>query len=723
MAATEESSSRWALMIGINYYPRDRHLHGSVDDVSDIRAYLEQHSATAIHTSVLTATVPKDHQSTKDPPETPEERPTRANVVKQLRLIINSAKPGDHVLYTSLGMVPNYHPTATLVKLASASWALFFTTMALNRMVDKGLIVTVALDCCFSGAVTRGDRIRAVKYDLSLDFNRAEQERECKEALGIPGRNARIDRDWLVNPEGYTIITACGPHEKAMEVLVNKTQKRGALTHHLLKALKTLAKAVVKLQCATATLTSPSLEHFWAQSHSLLGRFELALHHEASATEDRITAGQMILSNSPDNQQLYNTAKLAYVLSKVVGLASDAAAAALQAGQSPMTALQLLEQGRGIIGASLQDMRSDVQDLARQHPSLAERYRTLQAELDQRAEHVRATDTQSQGSINRRYAAAKEFTELAAEIRKLPGFEDFMLSHTEDEICGASERGQIVVINVSRLRCDALIVSDSQVHTLELHSIALEELERRIKPWTIATSHTLEWLWDTIMSPILNKLDFTDIPTTGKWPHVWWIPTGPLVQLPLHAAGYHRQRGAEAVLDRVVSSYGSSIRNIIRGRRDSSQSSNSNQALLVAMEHTPGHEMLSFANEEVESIDGMVRSMKLESIIPTRTKKEVIRYLSDCTIFHFAGHGLAHTKDPSKSCLLLEDWERDSLKVSDLLDLNLGQRAPFLAYLSACGTGQIKDKTSFDENINLISVFQIAGFRHVIGAAHLRDIG
>ncbi|CVK96031.1 uncharacterized protein FMAN_13948 [Fusarium mangiferae] len=464
-----------------------------------------------------------------------------------------------------------------------------------------------------------------------------------------------------------------------------------------------------------------------------IANYDRALHHEPSATEDRVKAGQAILSNCSNSQQLYDTAKLAvslipklvswshenqdrqYVLTQVVGLASDAAAAALQAGRSPMTALQLLEQGRGIIGSSLQDMRSDVQDLAKEHPGLAERYRSLQAELDRRAEHGRVTDTQSQVSINRRHAAAREFSELAAEIRELPGFDDFMLSHTEDEIYGASERGPIVVINVSSLRCDALIVADSQVGTLELPSISLEELERKVKPWTLATSQTLEWLWDTIMSPILSMLGFTDPPTMEEWPHVWWIPTGPLVQLPLHAAGYHRQQGSEAVLDRVISSYGSSIRNIIRGRRDSFQSSSSDQALLVAMEHTPGHDTLSFANEEVELIDGIFRSMELKSIIPQRTKQEVVRYLPECRIFHFAGHGLAHPEDPSESSLLLEDWENDSLKVSDLLDINIRQNAPFLAYLSACGTGQIKDETSFDENINLISACQIAGFRHVIG--------
>ncbi|KAF4499926.1 Metacaspase-1A [Fusarium agapanthi] len=257
MAATKETSARWALMIGINYYPKDGHLHGSVDDVSDIRAYLEQHSATAIHSSVLTATVPKDHQSTKDPPETLDERPTRTNVLKQLRLIIDSAKLGDHVYIhfsghgTQLPSDGNVGETGfgelglVLYDNGEHGASYFrgrFLAQALKRMVDKGLVVTVVLDCCFSGAVSRGDRVRAMKYDPSLDADRAEQEQECKNALGIPGRDGSIGRDWLVNPEGYTIITACGPHEKAMEILINKSQKRGALTHHLLKALTTLAK-------------------------------------------------------------------------------------------------------------------------------------------------------------------------------------------------------------------------------------------------------------------------------------------------------------------------------------------------------------------------------------------------------------------------------------------------------------------------------------------------
>lgn len=53
--------------------------------------------------------------------------------------------------------------------------------------------------------------------------------------------------------------------------------------------------------------------------------------------------------------------------------------------------------------------------------------------------------------------------------------------------------------------------------------------------------------------------------------------------------------------------------------------------------------------------------------------------------------------------------------VSTLLEINIQQYSPFLAYLSACGTGRITYERYLDENVHLISACQLAGFRHVIG--------
>ena len=53
--------------------------------------------------------------------------------------------------------------------------------------------------------------------------------------------------------------------------------------------------------------------------------------------------------------------------------------------------------------------------------------------------------------------------------------------------------------------------------------------------------------------------------------------------------------------------------------------------------------------------------------------------------------------------------------VGTLMEMKLRERLPFLAYLSACGTGQIKDDRFVDESIHLVSAYQLAGFRHVVG--------
>lgn len=107
--------------------------------------------------------------------------------------------------------------------------------------------------------------------------------------------------------------------------------------------------------------------------------------------------------------------------------------------------------------------------------------------------------------------------------------------------------------------------------------------------------------------------------------------------------------------------------------------------------------------------------MNLTTVEPKRRKQEILSYLNDCRIFHFAGHGYTNENDPSNSYLLLEEGRNEPLTVANLLELNLHKHSPFLAYLSACGTGRIKNDKFVDESIYLIGACQVAGFRHVIG--------
>jgi hypothetical protein len=164
-----------------------------------------------------------------------------------------------------------------------------------------------------------------------------------------------------------------------------------------------------------------------------------------------------------------------------------------------------------------------------------------------------------------------------------------------------------------------------------------------------------------------------------------------------------------------MSSYSSSVKAIIYSHQRPITPSTSAQALLVAMEDTPGSSRLPFATKEIAMLHGLCKSMAFNPIKPGRRKRDVTSHLRQCKIFHFAGHGCTDNDDPSKSHLLLEDWKNDPLMVATLLEMNIRECSPFLAYLSACRTGQIKDEKFVNESIHLISAFQLAGFRHVIG--------
>lgn len=128
---------------------------------------------------------------------------------------------------------------------------------------------------------------------------------------------------------------------------------------------------------------------------------------------------------------------------------------------------------------------------------------------------------------------------------------------------------------------------------------------------------------------------------------------------------------------------------------------------------TPGQASLHLVSREIDKVASLCEEMRLSSVRPLACRKEVLSALMDCSIFHFAGHGHNNASNPLKSALLLSDGP---LVVENLFDVNLRARKPFLAYLSACGTGQIRYDETINEGLHLINAYQVAGFRHVIGS-------
>ena len=450
-----------------------------------------------------------------------------------------------------------------------------------------------------------------------------------------------------------------------------------------------------------------------------------ALSHQSSTLTNRLRAGLDLFdvyAQTKNWQKAYDVAETTikivprlishslqhadkqHLIRSVAGLASESATAALKCGQSAYNALRLLEMGRAVIIASLIDVRGDVSSLRQDHPEIAERYETARAVING------ATGAKK----DKLFEAGQDHQDLIDEIRKLPGFQGFQEFATEEEVRLAARRVPIVVINVSRYACDALIVTGDSIRAKNL-AFDMNELRQHAKRLPNTDHNVLHWLWTALTRPILDDLGYIER-STSCWPHVPWVPTGLLSRFPIHAAGHYGIRSIkDSVLDRVVSSYATSVRSIMNQQRQiptRKVSTDKRLIVVVTMTETARQKDLIFAKEETRAVQTFGKKMQMEAKLPPAQCKEVLASLTNCSMFHFAGHGHSDSTNPSQSALLLSDGR---LTVESIMETDIAKEQPFLAYLSACETGQVLVERLLDEALHLTAAFQLAGFRHVIG--------
>lgn len=412
------------------------------------------------------------------------------------------------------------------------------------------------------------------------------------------------------------------------------------------------------------------------------------------------------------------------LLSRISNLASEGAALAISANRLPQEAIQLLEAGRGVAMLALNQLRLDLETSKRMIDGQREQILNFQQELDSSYATVQNPQIKG-GEVNkaaRRIRVGRELNEFLRDKRSYGSHVSFQQQITSPHLANASTGGPIVIVNVS-FRCDAFLIRGGWAEVLPLPMLSAQLIQDKIDEGNLTSLRILEWLWDSIVSPVLDALGYTAPPPLGDpWPHIWWIPTGPLSKFPLHAAGRHMDEGCfNSTLDRVISSYSASIRALDeivsrKERATRSHGQETQQVLIVSMEVTPGTSThLPHAIAEAQAVESVCKAMSINTVRKDQcTRAVVLEHLPNSDIFHFAGHGYTDNVDPAKSHLRLEDWMTSPLTVADLIAVNL-RKKPLLAYLGACGTGEIQDARHLDESVHLINACQLAGFRHVIG--------
>ncbi|WP_406373898.1 CHAT domain-containing protein [Streptomyces sp. NBC_01550] len=418
------------------------------------------------------------------------------------------------------------------------------------------------------------------------------------------------------------------------------------------------------------------------------------------------------------------------VLTDYGTLAADAAAVAIELGD-PERAVELLEQGRGVLLAQGLELRTDYDRLHARSPELAIELARIQDELDLAAHTAFTTGAEPREDVRETLTRRRE--QLLPEVRALEGFHDFLRAPTFADLQEASGHGPVIVINVSQFRCDALVITTDGLHHRPLPGLSQEsaddvagmllstlELDRQLTGsgddpveaiLKKVVYKTLDWIHERITDPILSDLGLGALLDSSTWPRVWWCPTGKLAFLPLHAAGYvpGEQTASTAVLDRVVSSYTPTVRALLYARRPPGDGHSTEvQPLIVALPETPGQPGLPAAMAELRN---------LQSRYPTATAltgakataTSVVTELQNHAWVHFACHASQDARRASAGQLHLYDG---ALTAGQIGRLRIAHGE--FAFLAACQTSQASTHLT-DESLTLASAMLLAGYRRVVG--------
>ena len=456
---------------------------------------------------------------------------------------------------------------------------------------------------------------------------------------------------------------------------------------------------------------------------------------------EAVKLGQVALDLLPVvNNRNLDRSDQQFALSGFAGITSDLCAVLILDGRIH-EAVEYLERGRANIISRLLDDRSDIPEISREHPNLAQRYQSLVAEVNTPFGTAKDSSTTIAKAMRRR-EAANELETCLQKIRATPGHERFLLGKTVAQMQGDMCEGHIVIVNVSTIRSDALVMTQGTLQAIPLADLNVKDARRWVRTKWMSKKKTelrakndefleyLTWLWHVCVKHILDHISLLH---RGEqvFPRVWWIGCGLASSMPFHAAGIHINASRENALSKVISSYTPSVKALgythSQIKRIQNEHPMHDQMLITLMPETPQgandkkrFKRLKGVPVEAKKIERIV-SPYVNLVVRTGTDADdILGQLEKCQISHFACHGMSNLIDPSSSGLVLQrlasdgTLEQDYLSVYRISQLQLTHAK--IAYLSACSTAENKGAQLRDEVIHIVSGFQVAGFPHVIGS-------
>ncbi|KZV68464.1 TPR-like protein [Peniophora sp. CONT] len=475
----------------------------------------------------------------------------------------------------------------------------------------------------------------------------------------------------------------------------------------------------------------------------------LTKYPELSTPGKLMSAYALIIEILPEIIWLGYSLKRRFEESSTAGSLVTSAVHAAVGVNALSQAAEWLEAGRSFIWSQILSLRNPLDELEEQHPALADRLRIVHDQLQSSA-HTSSYSVTLQNTLpgvsqtshdaaDRHRGLAIEYGQILQDIRSEAGFEDYLRPKKLAALLPVSTPfdGPVVFINMDDKGCSALVVPpNGSITTLALPELTLEKAEALRSHWQSylhqhsvreraivqqhrphskkqpGVAHVLSCIWRWIVQPVLQALDLNGCrPKSDRLPHITWCPTGPLTQLPLHAAGMYDQDSGPRIYDFVVSSYTPSLSALTRAVDANAKQRPHPSVLVVTQPDTPRLSPLPGTVVEGERLQEVFSESRItcSALNGEQATTDAVRaFLDHHAWLHLACHGSQDLTDPLQSAFALHDGR---LSLADLMTTTADNAE--LAFLSACQTA-VGDENIPEESMHLAAGMLAVGYKGVV---------
>ncbi|KZV76145.1 hypothetical protein PENSPDRAFT_725982, partial [Peniophora sp. CONT] len=548
-------------------------------------------------------------------------------------------------------------------------------------------------------------------------------------------------------------------HKLAMDLTPEGDADRPRQLHNSGLAMKTRfmhCQSKMHFDAAFDTFMQATMESLGSPSTRLSSAQEcvslLSEYPEFGSAELLLDAHSRIIQIFPEIVWLGHSINRRYEESAKLGEVVNAAISAFIDSRSRYQAIEWMEVGRSLVWSQLLSLREPIDDLKAKHPELAAQLKAISLALQQSGNisYSAQRERESSGEStllsvpHRHRQLAIKYQNILKNVREQEGFQNFLKPPSITARMPSIERldGPVVFINVHSSSCDALaLFPNGAVRHIALPDLTQDGARNLHSTWTklLGSSNVrtrgavsldrlvsefrctnmfgiVLWkLWTWVVRPILQALHFMESTLSEPLPHITWCPTGPLTQLPLHAAGIYdftQPARSQRVFDFVVSSYTPSLSALLRSREGLSARPSPSQpnVLVVAQPETPGYATLPYTRLEGERVGSVLTNSAPTLLIDkAATVEGTIAAMRETTWVHLACHGYQKKEDPTQSAFALDNGP---LTLGALMG-EVAENAE-LAFLSACETA-VGDEKIPEESAHLAAGMLAVGFKGVVG--------